>query len=166
MAPLSVSCVRNCQTQITVWHWIKVFPAHQTVHQRQRSCPSVRPSVSKSSNFFLDLKCYTNIIRGWILLLSLSVQLAAGVSSLVTEFGGKLHTTKHQKDRKREKTISRHLFTRSLLLMRFDRYKNLTNVLMVCIEQWFFKHINWDVLTVSEDCFTSVINFLKLKAVS
>lgn len=95
------------QTHVTMWQHIKIFPVQLQFdwgkHQRQRSCSGVRPSVSKSYNFFSDLKFCTNIIRGWIFLLSPSVQLAAGVSSPVTKFGGKLHTAKHQKDKKRQK---------------------------------------------------------------
>lgn len=105
-------------------------------HQRQRSCSSVRPSLSKSYDFFLDFKFCTNIIRGRIFLLSTSVPLAAGVSSLVTKFGGK-----HQKDKKKKKR-GWHSFTRTLLL--------LTNVSILCSH--FLKQRNVDLMIENTDC--------------
>lgn len=100
--------VKPSPTQMTMWHCIKILPEQLQFdcgkHQRQRSCSSVKPSVSKSYDFFLDLKFCTNIIRGRIFLLSTSVRLAAGVSSLVTKFGGK-----HQKDKKKKKEAENNL---------------------------------------------------------
>lgn len=109
--------VNQSQAQMTTWRCIEIRPAQLQFdcgkHQRQRSRSSVRPSVSKSYDFFLDLKFCTNIIRGRIFLLSASVRLAAGVSSPVTKFGWK-----HQKDKKkRQKIISWHSFTHTLLLL-------------------------------------------------
>lgn len=120
------------QTRTTMWHGIRKLPPQLQSdcgkHQRQRSRSSVGPSISKTYNFFLDLKCCSNIIQGRLFLLSPWVQLAAGVSSPVRKVWREAaHRWTSEKQKKTQKTIFWHWFSSTYLLLRFDSTREMTN---------------------------------------